>query len=101
MGSKWLNTLGLARRAGKVINGEKLLDSIKSKSVNLVIIATDCGDSNKKKYSDKCKFYGIKCYEQGTKEEISIAIGKGNVSVVGIEDSSLAKLIENNMKAGD
>ena len=101
MGSKWLNTLGLARRAGKVINGEKLLDCIKSKSVNLVIIASDCGESNKKKYSDKCKFYGIKYYIQGTKEEISVAIGKGNVSVVGIDDSSLAKLIENNMKAGD
>ena len=101
MENKWLNTLGLARRAGKVINGEKLLDSIKSKSVNLVIIASDCGESNKKKYSDKCNFYGIKCYIAGTKEDISIAIGKWNVSVVGIEDSSLAKLIEKNMKAGD
>ena len=101
MGNKWLNTLGLARRAGKVINGEKLLDSIKSKSVHLVIIASDCGDSNKKKYSDKCNFYGIKYYIDGTKEDISIAIGKWNVSVVGIEDSSLAKLIEKNMKAGD
>ena len=101
MENKWLNTLGLARRAGKVINGEKLLDSIKSKAVYLVVIATDCGDSNKKKYSDKCNFYGIKYYIAGTKEEISIAIGKWNVSVVGIEDSSLAKLIEKNMKAGD
>ena len=101
MENKWLNTLGLARRAGKVINGEKLLDSIKSKAVNLVIIASDCGDSNKKKYSDKCNFYGIKYYIVGTKEDISIAIGKWNVSVVGIEDSSLAKLIEKNMKAGD
>ena len=101
MENKWLNTLGLARRAGKVINGEKLLDSIKSKAVYLVVIATDCGDSNKKKYSDKCNFYGIKCYIAGTKEDISIAIGKWNVSVVGIEDSSLAKLIEKNMKAGD
>ena len=101
MENKWLNTLGLARRAGKVINGEKLLDSIKSKSVNLVIIASDCGDSNKKKYSDKCSFYGIKYYIKGSKEEISIAIGKGNVSCIGIEDKSLAKLIEKNMKAGD
>jgi len=101
LGNKWLNSLGLARRAGKVINGEKLLECIKNKEVSLVIIATDCGDSNKKKYSDKCKFYGIKCYEMGTKEDLSISIGKWNVSIVGIVDESLAKLIEKNMKAGD
>ena len=101
MENKWLNSLGLARRAGKVINGDKLLDSIKSKKVFLVIIASDCGDSNKKKYCDKCTYYGIKYYIQGTKEDISIAIGKGNVSVIGIEDKSLASLIEKNMKAGD
>ena len=101
MENKWLSTLGLARRAGKVINGEKLLDSIKSKSVNLVIIASDCGDSNKKKYSDKCKFYGIKYFIDGSKVDLSIAVGKGNISVIGIDDSSLAKLIEKNMKAGD
>lgn len=101
MGSKWLNTLGLARRAGKVIIGEKLLESIKTKKVNLVIIASDCGDSNKKKYSDKCKFYGIKYYIEGSKVDLSIAVGKGNISMVGIDDSSLAQLIEKNMKAGD
>ena len=101
MENKWLSTLGLARRAGKVINGEKLLDSIKSKSVNLVIIASDCGDSNKKKYSDKCTFYGIKYYIAGTKNDISISIGRGNTSIIGIDDMSLSKLIEKNMKAGD
>lgn len=101
MKDKWLNTLGLAKRAGKVINGEKLLDKIKERKVNLVIIASDCGDSNKKKYSDKCNFYGIKYYIKGSKEELSLAIGKANISTLGIVDSSLANLIEKNMKAGD
>ncbi len=101
MKDKWLNSLGLARRAGKVINGEKLLESIRDKKVYLVIIALDCGDNNKKKYSDKCTFYGIKYYIKGTKEELSLAIGKENISTLGINDFSLAKLIENNIKAGD
>ena len=48
------NFLGLAFRANKVITGESVLKGIRSKRVDLVIIASDASENTKKKYIDKC-----------------------------------------------
>lgn len=44
----FLNTLGLANRARKVITGEILINKIRSNQVYFVIIASDASENTKK-----------------------------------------------------
>ena len=54
------NYLGLARKAGLLINGsEKVLEKIKNKVVKLVLISSNSSDNTKKKFLDKTKFYQV------------------------------------------
>ena len=42
--SNFLNTLGLASRARKIVTGETLINKIRSNEVHFVIIATDASE---------------------------------------------------------
>ncbi len=47
--NNYLNTLGLAARARKIITGETLITKIRNNEVEFVIIASDASDNTKKK----------------------------------------------------
>lgn len=47
--NNYLNTLGLAARARKIVTGETLITKIRSNEVEFVIIASDASDNTKKK----------------------------------------------------
>ena len=51
--------IGLAMRARKVVSGEELLEAIRKRRVSLVIVSEDASENTKKRYSDKCSFYGV------------------------------------------
>ena len=98
---KWLNNLGLAKRAGKVVISIKLEESIKTNKAALVIIASDAAKNSYKKWIDKCNFYKTNYLIIGTKQELAYAIGKEQVSAIGITDINLAKLISLKIKEGE
>ena len=55
--NNYLNILGLAARARKIITGETLITKIRNNEVEFVIIASDASDNTKKKITDKCTSY--------------------------------------------
>ena len=57
--NNYLNTLGLAARARKIVTGETLITKIRSNEVEFVIIASDASDNTKKKITDKCTSYKV------------------------------------------
>ncbi|CAD2076711.1 L7Ae/L30e/S12e/Gadd45 family ribosomal protein [Phocicoccus pinnipedialis] len=90
--SKVLNMLGLATRARKVTNGEELtLEAIKKNQVQLVFLASDAGDSTKKRIENKCKSKNIPLVTEFTKIELSMATGALNRVVIGVMDSGFRK----------
>lgn len=91
--NNFLNTLGLASRAGKIVTGETLIAKIRSNDVNLVIIASDASLNIKKKLTDKCNFYKIPFVEISNIDNISKSIGKNNRVAIGITDSGFAKIL--------
>ncbi|ATZ21514.1 L7Ae/L30e/S12e/Gadd45 family ribosomal protein [Mesoplasma tabanidae] len=96
--TKLLNAIGLAYNSAKLIKGEKLLDSIKRNKVKFVILSTDMGTSQKKKFSDKCKFYNIEFIDDVlTVDEISQACGSTTIVAIGVNDINIIKLIKNNL----
>lgn len=95
MNPKFYNYLGLASRAKKIVTGDMLLPAIQSKSVALVLIASDASENTKKKYSDKCSYYGIDFYSIEDSETMNRAIGKNNRMTIGISDKGFAqKMLE-------
>lgn len=86
-------TLGLAYRGRKVLIGDPLINAIRNNKVYLVIIATNCGQATKKKISDKCNSFNVNYVVLGKKEELGQAIGKINISAIGISDEGWAKSI--------
>ena len=93
-----LNTLGLAKRAGKSVTGDELVLQISKNQVVLVLLASDASNRTKKQMYSKCEYYGVEVIEHFNKEEISNAIGMHNRIAVGISDSGFSKLIKDKMK---
>ncbi|PPE05498.1 L7Ae/L30e/S12e/Gadd45 family ribosomal protein [Williamsoniiplasma lucivorax] len=92
---KLINGLGLARRSGKIVFGFRLIEAIKNNQVNLVIIATDMGETQKKKFIDKSNFYNIEQWtDMMSIEELSQATGLKKVVAIGIKDKNIITLLK-------
>lgn len=92
--NNYLNLLGLAARARKVVTGETVISKIRSKEAYLVLVASDASDNTKKKISDKCISYEIDYIITSNIEELSTAIGKRNRVAIGIVDKGFASKIK-------
>lgn len=90
---KFLQTLGLAYRAKKVILGEDVLDVINN--IKLIIIASDISDKSRERILKKCSFYNIDYIDSYTSVDISNALGKNNIKVIGIKDEGFKKSLLN------
>lgn len=79
-----LNTLGLAYRARKAVLGEEVLNRIDK--IKLMFIASDISEKSRERYEKKCHYYKIDHIDEYSGEQLSSALGKNNVKVVGILD---------------
>ena len=85
-------------RSGNVSYGETLIEDIRKNKVFTVIISTDMGETSKKKIVDKCTFYQIPYFTILDKNSLSKAVGKGNISSVGVKSIGGANKIINMLK---
>ena len=86
--------LGLAKRAGKAVSGtDAVLEKIRTKSSELVIISNDASDGTKKKLTDKCKHYNLMYVFFGSCDTLAKAIGTDNTVAVAIVDKNFADAI--------
>lgn len=99
--NKVLSFLGLLYRGRGVSFGDVLLSDIKTRKISLVIYAKDSGESVRKKLLDKCSFYKIENIELFSKEELGLALGKSQLSAIGIIDYKASKKIKDSLKKED
>ncbi len=89
-----LNNLGLAYRAKKVIIGtDVVLSLLKENKIYLVLLANDTSSNTIRKITNKTNESKTPINNTYTKEELSKALGKHNVSVVGIIDKGFSELL--------
>ena len=86
-----LSLLGLIYRAKKMLLGESVLEKINE--VTYLFIANDASDKTKERYLKKCSFYSIPYCLDYNCMELSRAIGKDNVKIIGISDAGFTKSI--------
>ncbi len=93
---KILSILGLAYKARKVVLGEEVLNRISK--VRLMFLASDLSIKSRERYEKKCFYYNIGHIDSYSTEELSSALGRNNIKVLGITDEGLTRSIINNMK---
>jgi ribosomal protein L7Ae-like RNA K-turn-binding protein len=91
-----INNIGLAYRARKVTVGTEItISELRNKKVFLIFLATDASDPTKKKVYDKAKTYQVEVIEAFQSNELSNAIGKKDIKVIGITDRGFSQLLMN------
>lgn len=94
MKNKFLSQLGLAMRAGKLVTGDEgVMKAIRSGEAKLVVIAEDASANTRKKFQDKCRFYGVTLMEMGSKAELGGSIGKEMRVILGVLDGGFAQML--------
>lgn len=88
------NTIGLAYRAKKVIVGTDLtIHALRMGKLQLILLSIDASHTTKKKVYDKAKFYNIEVIEEISSFDLSIALGKDDIKVIGITDRGFSQLL--------
>lgn len=95
---RFMNGLGMCRRAGKVVYGDKLLALIQSKEVYLVIITEDASKRTQKQLYDKAKHANVKIVDGLTSSELSYAMGMTHCVAAGITDAQLVKVLKKHIQ---
>lgn len=99
---KVLNFLGLAKRAGKLVQGsDAVLKNLRSKKTHLMFVASDASEATINKVLKKGSFYNIEVITIFNTEELSKAIGENNIKVIAINDSGFKNAIIQELKRGD
>lgn len=92
--NKFLSSLGMAMRAGKLITGDEIvLKAVRKGEAHLVVIAADASSNTKKKFRDKCSTYGIQLAEAFDRDQLGKAIGKPERVVLAVTDAKFGKMI--------
>lgn len=92
MSVQFLQLLGLAARARKIVSGEELVvKEIRNNNAKLVILASDASNNSSKKIQDKCTYYNVEYHVFGDRYQLGTAIGKEARVALAITDSGFAK----------
>lgn len=94
--NKIVSLLGLAQKAGKIASGELAVEkTVRSGKAKLLLIAADSSAGTKKGYCDMAAYYHVPLYEQLTKEQLGVCIGKEQRAALVVTDAGFSKAIIN------
>lgn len=88
------NNVGLAARARKLVIGtESTLLALRKGRLSLILLASDASGLTKKNIHDKAKHYQVDVLEHYSASELSHAIGRHDIKVIGVTDQGFANLL--------
>lgn len=100
--SKILNYLGIARRAGFIVMGtDAVLDNLRYEKIKMIFLANDSSVATIEKVEKKGIYYHIPVIKKYSTDELSKALGAGNIKVIGIKDPGIIKAIKVELERGD
>lgn len=92
MNSKFIQFLGLCKRAGKLLEGyNKCEDGIKHKKVRLVMISSSVSVNTQEKFTRLCEQNSITIIKDFERDEIQKIIGDAEINIIGITDQNMSK----------
>lgn len=92
---KVLNLIGLAKKARRTAVGDDtVIVALRGKKLKIVFIANDASERTIDKYQKKCFFYNVEVNNAYNSNELSQAIGKENIKIIGITDQGFYEAIK-------
>ena len=86
-----LRLLGLAARAGALVYGTDLVRrAVRAGRIRLAIVASDISDNTREKLGPLLENRGVVVIEGPDRGELGALVGKGPLSVIGMEEGSFA-----------
>jgi ribosomal protein L7Ae-like RNA K-turn-binding protein len=104
MKDSFLQFLGLAKRAGKLVEGYNQCEEIiKRRKVHLVILSMDVSTNTKELFVRICKDKNIEVLQHYSNTELGEAVGRPEINVLCVTDrhmseklTSLYKMLDSN-----
>jgi ribosomal protein L7Ae-like RNA K-turn-binding protein len=92
MKDRFLQFLGLTKRAGKLLEGyNKCEDAVKRKNVHLIIMSLDASENTKDKFLKYRDKYGIQVLQGYNKEELGNVLGLEEIKILAICDKKMSE----------
>lgn len=92
MKDSFLRFLGIAKGAGKILEGyNKCEDGMRNGKVSLIILSEDVSSNTLNKFLNYGNKYNIKVLIKYRKDELGCAIGRREIKVIGITDENMSK----------
>ena len=99
MNREALMVIALAYKAGKLLSGEvQVLEGVRSGNVCLMVVSEDASVNAKKRFTDKCRYYGVEWIECGLKRETASMIRKEELSAIAFTDEGFKQLFLKKLK---
>ncbi|MDP4144365.1 MAG: ribosomal L7Ae/L30e/S12e/Gadd45 family protein [Bacillota bacterium] len=94
--NKFLQFLGITKRAGKLVEGyNKCEETVKRGGVFLVILSDESSENTKKKFKNYCEKKDIPCIEGISKDTLGKVLGRTEINVLCVIDVGMSnKLLE-------
>lgn len=100
MNDKFLSTLGLARRAGKLNYGFDMV-MMGLGETHLLLLAADCSPRTDKNVEAAAKEWNIPlCRLPFTKDQLGASIGTKPVGIIGVAEKGFAKSLAQSIEGG-
>lgn len=96
MQSKFLQFLGLTKRAGKLIEGYNMCEeAVKHRKVKLIILSEDCSDNTKDKFTNYSNNYKTTLIQGYSKEQLGNILGREEINILCVIDNKMSnRLLE-------
>lgn len=92
MKSKFLQFLGLSKKAGKLIEGyNKCEDALKRGKVKLIVLSRDVSGNTRDKFHTYHNRFDIAVIEAYTKSELGLALGRTEINVLCVTDDKMSR----------
>ena len=94
--SKFLNLLGIARRANKLSFGhDAVTDSVKTGNAVFTVLSSDASERLKEEIKTLCEKNKTECAETDfTMEQLGISTGMKKIAVLSVNDNGFAESLE-------
>jgi len=90
--NKFLQFLGLTKRAGKLLEGyNKCEDGIKYHKIKLIIISNEVSQNTKDKFKNLCDRNDVYKIDNINGEDLSNSIGVSKIGVIGVTDWKMSE----------
>lgn len=92
MKDKFIQFLGLTKRAGKLLEGyNKCEDALKKNKIFLVILSLDVSENTLEKFLKHSNRCGVSIIQKYSKEELGSALGLEEIKILGVSDKKMSE----------